>query len=269
MPLRVSYVGARALCALALASVPVGCECAGGQTPDASVEAGVDGGMDGGRHRPDAGLRDAGGQDAGSSDTGIEPPVMCEEGCLAPCQPNRCQDEPIPGFRLRPDGWYDPCNCFEAREGEVRAIPTSCVDQGLRTVPFDCSWPPGTIFHRGYLSTYVVEVGAQSCDYTCDTVTGGFFLEPYYETFVVAPDPRLPHDRVCFPSECVFDTPGEPARCSDSCTPFNSEIGTYFGRGAYVTVYRVDRSACDDPPDAGTGAGADAGTYPEFPYGCP
>lgn len=213
---------------------------------------------DGGAPERDAGLdasRDA-GSDAGQDGNFEVPASPCPDGCVgASCRQGHCADEPIPGFRLRPDGWYQPCSCFELDDAmQPSAVPTQCVDQGLRTVTFDCSWPEGAIFHRTYLASGPVEIGPGTCGHVWAAgPRAGFYTAPYTEIFFAGPslDPRLPRDRVCVPRECVFDTPGERARCSTECAPSEG--------GCYRTLYRVDRTAC---VDAGS-ADVDAGPPPE------
>lgn len=248
-----------AVASVASAMVLMGCECGGPLEVDGGIDAAVDGGIDaalGGRF--DGGV-DPTRPDAGPGDSGIpQPHALCPDGrTYSENLPRRCADEPIPGFRLRPDGWYGPCNCFERdADGALHAVPTACYDQGLRTVPFDCSWPPGAIYHRGALATGPTWIESTGCEHACDIgYVEGFYEAPYHQAFLFdldfsPPDPRLPIDRICFPTECVFDTPGEPARCSEECAEFHPEW-QYPG---YITTYRVDRSACGD---------ADAGSAPD------
>ncbi|MDQ3032404.1 MAG: hypothetical protein M3Y87_08320 [Myxococcota bacterium] len=241
MTARPTYAGALAALSslfVAACSEPMVAEDVGVREHDAGMDASRDAGSDSG---PDGNIG--------------PPPVLCPDGCVGGCRPRRCADEPIPGFRLRPDGWYQPCNCFELDDamGPI-ALPTRCRDQGLRTVIFDCGWPEGAIFHRGYTQSGPVELGASSCEHTCSTVIyEGFYAAPYQQMFVAdhSLDPRLPRDRVCVPRECVFDTPGERARCSPDCAASDA--------GWYTTVYRVDRSACADA----AGGDVDAGPPPE------
>lgn len=254
-----------ALASVASTTALMGCECGGPLEVDGGMDAAADGGMDAAL---DGGVDrevDAARPDAGPGDSGVPPPwSLCPNGrTYYEDLPRRCADEPIPGFRLRPDGWYDPCNCFEPDEGgTLRAIPTACHDEGLRTVPFDCSWPQGAIYHRVSIVRGPIFIDSIACQHACDTVSPeGFYEAPYHQAFIFdldffPPDPRLPIDRICFPAECVFDTPGEPARCSEECAEFHPEW-PYPG---YATTYRVDRSACADT-DAGTApdGGADGG----------
>lgn len=245
----------------------LGCECSEPLEADGGIDTASDGGIDGGVPDELDGGVDAAQPDTGIGDGGVpQPHRLCPNGrTYGENLPRRCADEPIPGFRIRPDGWYHPCNCFERDEGgELRTVPTACHDQGLRTVPFDCSWPRGAIYHRAATSTgpIFIESDGTSCEPACDTVSVESFYEaPYHQAFVFdssfsPPDPRLPVDRVCFPAECVFETPGEPARCSQECADFHPEW-LYPG---YATIYRVDRSACGDT-DAGVlpDGGADGG----------
>lgn len=234
--------------ALAALFVVVDAGCAAPMVMEDAAAASSDAGFDA------SSSRDA-GTDAGQ-DGHFEPPAdPCPDGCVgAGCLRGRCADEPIPGFRLRPDGLYQPCNCFELDDAmQPIPVPTRCSDQGVRTVTFDCSWPEGMIFHRGYLHSGPVELGSASCEHSeAAARPEGFYPAPYEQLFVAYDflDPRLPRDRVCVPRECVFDTPGERARCSTECDPSWSD--------GYTTVYRVDRSACAGSGGVGGGPSADA-----------
>lgn len=128
---------------------------------------------------------------------------------------------------------------------------------------FDCSWPPGKVFLRARPNARlprlgIVEVTAVSCSevYGTEMRPEGFYDAPYDDSFFVPTpdhdgfdertDPDFPADRLCIPSECVFDTPGRPANCSHDCT------------SNYTTHYTADHSACPRPDAGGTDGGIDA-----------
>lgn len=255
---------ARAALLLAVACLLPSCDCSGAPgliddpAPDDGAQDGhdhegtQDQGLDDGTEDPEPdGTGDDAGPDEGrdadirevqsdrSEEVSDQP--ICPADCPFPCFPGRCADEPIPGFRELEDGWYRPCNCFDGEP--LRAVPISCIagrDEGHRTVPFDCAWPEGMIYHRDRATSGPIDVNADGCGHMEEALElGRFSPEPYRERFnVSASDPRLPRDRICFPVECVFDTPGEPARCSRECAPYPD----------YETIYRVDRSRCDEAP---------------------
>lgn len=165
--------------------------------------------------------------------------AVLEDAGLVPPYPMRCASETVAGFRALDGGWFRPCNCFDG--APLRPVVTR-FDEGLRTVPFDCSWPEGMIFQRGSTSSGPALVDAVGCEYVEESGRGeGFVPAPYEERFI-APQERpdgVRSDRICVPTECVFDVPGQPARCSDDCAGLGSD-----GLEP-VTVYRVDRSACE------------------------
>lgn len=168
----------------------------------------------------------------GGSDAGGGPSVQ-----LGP----RCQDEEWPGFRRRADGTYDICNCYDRDEdGVLRPVPTFSRNGLVRGVRFDCSWPEGALFAFSGGPQRTVAVEPTACDPIVN-LTGllatGFVAEPYAEVVVFTHGhPPDIYDSACFPAECVFDTPGEVARCSEACAPATAQ--------GWVTVYRVDRTAC-------------------------
>lgn len=244
------------------------CDCGGGSSsPDSSTDVG----------RPDVPARDT-GTDASRDarrpiDVGhdAEPdvPTYCPNGHRWPHFHRLCAEEvPYAGFRERPDGRYEPCNCFSNdRDGHYAPVVTECDDDGIRRVRFDCDWPPGQLFIRGRLNAPmnpqlgIIQVTSVSCSPVYETlILEGFYDEPYVDTFFVADppydpwtDPDFPRDRLCVPSECVFDTPGQTAHCSDDCSPVDA------------TVYYTDRSACPSP-DGGVedvGVATDAGVAPD------
>lgn len=205
----------------------------------AAIDGGRDAGFDGGR---DAGVRsDSGaGHDAALEDAG-------PDGDIFPPYRNRCPDEEIPGFKLLDGGWHRACNCFDG--DPLRPVPTQSFGhhgEGLRTVPFDCDWPLGGMYSRGSLSIEPNEIDALGCEGMVDTVRGaGFVAEPFHDVFTSFSAHRpagVARERICVPTECVFDTPGEPAHCSEECAPFREDVTIW---GGYITVYRVDRSACE------------------------
>jgi hypothetical protein len=90
-------------------------------------------------------------------------------------------------------------------------------------------------------SAYVYGI---SCEYD-DAVTsaGGYFDAPYEESFFIVED-ALPEglriEDICIPRSCVFDTPGERARCGSECATRRLP-----GDLVFVTTYSVDRAACE------------------------
>lgn len=147
-----------------------------------------------------------------------------------------CGGQPVPGFRSRGDGRLVPCYCFDGEP--LRPVPT-ILDEGLRSVVFDCEWPEGTIYHRRYTMHDMARISDWGCEHTgALIVPAGYYEEPYYQQFELDTelDSRIAAEEVCVPRECVFDTPGERARCTEDCSPATGRT--------YVTVYRVDRSAC-------------------------
>ena len=215
---------------------------------------GMDGGLDGAQPdgaqldgaQLDAARFDATGSDAsrvdsgGPRDAGWDPDTS-----FLPPWPMRCADEPVAGFRQLDNGYWRPCNCFDG--DPLRPVPTQN-DEGIRGVPFDCDWPVGTIWSLDWLSIPPTQIDFLGCESIFDTVRlSGFIPEPFEDVFFSVGTLRpaeIARDRLCVPTECVFDTPGEPARCSDDCGPFRPDVTIW---GGYATVYRVDRSACDDP----------------------
>jgi len=215
---------------------------AGGSDANGSDASGNDAHGDGADAPADGAAADA--DDGTRTDAGGPTDAARDAGFTFPPYPMRCPDEAIPGFKPLDGGWFRACNCFDG--DPLRPVPTQ-TDDGLRTIPFDCAWPVGTIWQRGYLSTQPAEINFQACEYIWDTVVGpGFVAAPFTDVFWSHREYRpagIARDRICVPTECVFDTPGEPARCSEDCAPFDYEWMRYY------TIYRVDRSAC----------GADAG----------
>jgi hypothetical protein len=142
--------------------------------------------------------------DAEPFDTGVDPWASCVD------------DEALPGFRARPDGLFTPCRCFDG--DPLRPVPDLSVG-GIRSVDFSCDWPDGTVFHPRL-------------------VAGS-----YEESFFIVED-ALPEglriEDICIPRSCVFDTPGERARCGSECATRRLP-----GDLVFVTTYSVDRAACE------------------------
>lgn len=134
-------------------------------------------------------------------------------------------------------------------------VPDRC-EEADDLVRFDCAWPEGAIFVAGSRGSGVLDISGTACEPTCLVgLPRGYYAAPY-ERFYNPPyfDLGMPPESVCVPSECVFETPGEPARCSAECSEL---VGGY-----YRTTFRVDRSACAE------GSGVDAGTLLTMPGGC-
>lgn len=210
-------------------------------TAGCSSTSSTDGGTD--AQPLEAGFADAGldAGDAGFDAGSVGDPDAATMDASAPQQPMRCLGESIPGFAALGDGWFRPCNCFDGTP--LRPVPTD-FDEGLRTIPFDCSWPVGMLYQRWSSTSGPIAITATTCEYVNNAPQGGGFVpEPVEERFIAFTD-ALPDgvtaDRLCVPTECVFETPGEPPRCSDDCGI------VAVGSGDYLTTYRVDRSAC--PP---------------------
>ncbi len=194
----------------------------------------------------DAARLDATGSDGSRVDSGVPRDAGWDpDTSFLPPWPMRCADEPVPGFRQLDNGYWRPCNCFDG--DPLRPVPTQN-DEGIRAVPFDCDWPVGTIWSLDWLSIPPIQIDFLGCEPIFDRVRpSGFIPEPFEDVFFSVREQRpaeIARDQICVPTECVFDTPGEPARCSDDCGPFRPDATVF---GGYVTVYRVDRSACDDP----------------------
>jgi hypothetical protein len=127
------------------------------------------------------------------------------------------------------NGMLRPRACFDG-------TPLRPTRQASAGIVFDCAWKPGSVQVPAAESFYVAN--GEGC--AVDTASGAtastqYEMAPFVERFDftrLAAALGVGPERICVPSRCIYDTPGEPATCSDDCA------------ADFTTRYLVDRARC-------------------------